>query len=173
LSRRIKISWLLAGLLLSVHAGPAGAEVADAVSSEDEPGFADRPSGATALLASAFYPGLGQLLNENDAKAAVVGTAEAFLVARLVLEDRRTRNSLRMYKQTGDREYFDQYSDHFDRRQTLMWWAVMVALYAVADAYVDAHLGEFAGDAELSLGSGVDGPNEAADGLRLALSFSF
>ena len=53
------------------------------------------PGPAQALVASAAYPGLGQLLNDSEHKAAIVGGVEAFLIARLVLEDRRTRHALR------------------------------------------------------------------------------
>jgi hypothetical protein len=46
---------------------------------------------AESLVASAVYPGLGQLLNGSEHKAAIIGGVEAFLIARLVLEDRWTR----------------------------------------------------------------------------------
>lgn len=95
---------------------------------------------AQSLVASAAYPGLGQLLNETERKAAVVGGVEAFLIARLLLEDRWTRHSQRLYNETGKSRYFDEYSRHFDTRQTLLWWVVVAALYGIADAYVDAHL---------------------------------
>ena len=92
------------------------------------PAEAGRPSGATVLVASAVYPGLGQLLNGAEPKAAVVSVAEAFLVAGLVLEDRRTRNAFRLYEQTGEARYFDDYSEHYDKRQALVWWVVVAAL---------------------------------------------
>jgi hypothetical protein len=95
------------------------------------------------MFASAAYPGLGQLLNDAEPKAAIVSAVEAFLIARLVVEDRRTRNSLRLYKQTNDERYYDEYSEHFDRRQALIWWAAVTAIYGLADAYVDAHLTSF------------------------------
>jgi hypothetical protein len=160
-------------LVLSAHPARGADDVAPARLAEEESRPGERPTGTAALLASAAYPGLGQLLNEDDTKAAFVGAAEAFLIARLVLEDRRTRNSLRMYRQTGDREYFDAYSDHFDRRQSLVWWAAIVALYAVADAYVDAHLGEF-DDTHAAVSGGLSGgTGRTADGVRLGIWFSF
>jgi hypothetical protein len=123
------------------------------------------------MVASAAYPGLGQLLNGKEHKAAIVGAAEAFLIAALVVEDRRARNSLRLYKQTNSDSDYDDYSEHFDRRQTLIWWAAIAALYGLADAYVDAHLAGFE-DAPAPLiesGIGGDGGGE----LRLGLAFRF
>lgn len=95
------------------------------------------------LAASASYPGLGQFLNGREAKAAVIGAAEALLVAGLVVEDRRTRNAYRHYQETREAAWFDEYSRHYDRRQTLLWWVIGAALYAMTDAYVDAHLEGF------------------------------
>lgn len=118
-----------------------------------------RPGGAQALLASAAYPGLGQLMNGTEVKAAVVSAAGAFLAARLLLEDRWTRHSLRRYRETGDQDYFDEYSEHFDRRQTLMWWAIVAALYGLADAYVDAHLADFDEPISPSLEGVLGGPS--------------
>jgi hypothetical protein len=126
-----------------------------------------RPGGAQALLASAAYPG-------TELKAAVLGGAGAFLGARLLLEDRWTRHSLRRYHETGDSDYFDEYSDHFDRRQTLMWWAIVAVLYGIADAYVDAHLADFDSLVSPSLES-VLGPSSPDDppAIRLGLVVTF
>ena len=134
-----------------------------------------RPGPTQALAASAAYPGLGQLLNGAESKAAVLGGAEAFLIARLVLEDRRTRHSLRLYNETGEGRYFDDYSEHFDRRQTLVWWVVVAALFGLADAYVDAHLDNFDVPMPAVLEGLSAGPGDglSGDGLRLGMAFSF
>lgn len=131
---------------------------------------ADRPSGATVLLASAAYPGLGQLVNGSETRAAVIGAAECFMIARLILEDRRTRNSYRLYQQTGEASYFEDYTDHFDRRQTFVWWTIALALYGIADAYVDANLAGFDDTVSPyfeSAGASID------DGVRVGLAFRF
>lgn len=157
---------LLWGQAAPGRAQPRGGEAAD------ESG---RPGPAQALLASAAYPGLGQLMNEAEPKAAVLGGVEAFLVARLVLEDRRTRHSLRLYNQTGQGRYFDAYSEHFDTRQTLLWWVVVAALMGIADAYVDAHLDNFDVPEPAALDGAEAGPGEGASGdaLRLGVAFRF
>jgi len=99
-----------------------------------------RPEPAAAAIAGGVYPGLGQLAVGSEWKAAAVGAAEAFLIGRLVLEDRWTRQAENLYNETGSAADYEDYSDHYDRRQTLVWWAVAVGLLSAADAYVDAHL---------------------------------
>ncbi len=154
MTRRFVLSAAAAVLLLATAAAaqvsePTGRDglgprsAAASLPGEDEAAGADhgfKTGPAQSLLASAAYPGLGQILNETDRKAAVIGGVEAFLIARLVLEDRWTRHSFRLYNETGKNVYFEEYSKHFDTRQTLLWWAVVAALYGIADAYVDAHL---------------------------------
>lgn len=131
------------------------------------------PGPAQALVASAVYPGLGQLLNDSEHKAAIVGGVEAFLVARLVLEDRRTRHALRLYRETEESRYFNEYSQSFDTRQTLMWWLVIAALYGIADAYVDAHLVGFDDMTPASLNewSALQGVGD--DGIRVGFACRF
>jgi hypothetical protein len=133
-----------------------------------------RPSPAQALVASAAYPGLGQLLTGSEKKAAVIGAVEGFLVARLVLEDRWTRNALRLHKGTGEGRYYDEYSKHFDTRQTLVWWVVVAALYGLGDAYVDAELRDFDDPLPSSLDSALGAPDDDAGGtLRVGFVVQF
>ena len=137
---------------------------------EDEP---YRPGPAQALVASAAYPGLGQLLNGSEHKAAIVGGVEAFLISRLVLEDRRTRHALRLYRETQESVYFEEYSERFDTRQTLMWWVVVAALYGIADAYVDAHLVSFSDMTPPSFDDLSEAPGGAGGALRIGLACRF
>jgi len=161
------IAWAV--LVLVVAAGSARCAPASAVSAD---GFEGVPTtGAQALVASAAYPGLGQLLNGSEIKAAVIGVAEAYLIGRLVLEDRWTRHSLRRHRETGERGYFDDYERHFDRRQTTIWWLVVVGLYGVADAYVDAHLSRFDEAVSPSIEAGFAGRD--AEGFRLGVCWNF
>ncbi len=171
-----RLSCVLSLALLLALAWPAHAQELSEETAEEAGnmlhGFHTGP--AQSLLASAAYPGLGQLLNGTEAKAAVVGGVEAFLIARLVLEDRWTRNSERLYNQTGKNVYFEEYSKHFDTRQTLLWWAVVAALYGIADAYVDAHLVGF-DDLRpdlMDVWSDVPGTGDA-DALRVGFACRF
>lgn len=137
---------------------------------EEEREVGERPGGATVLLASAAYPGLGQLVNGSETRAAVLGVAEGFMIARLILEDRRTRNSYRLYQETGEASYFEDYSGHFDTRQTLVWWTIILALYSIADAYVDANMAGFDEPVSPYLErAGVSGES----GVRVGLALRF
>ena len=170
MSRRLLWSTLAAVTLVFVGSAPIRA---DAPRRSNEGGVPPGP--AQALVASAAYPGLGQLMNGAEPKAAVVGGVEAFLVVRLVLEDRRTRHSLRMYNETGEGRYFDAYSRHFDTRQTLMWWAIVAALFGMADAYVDAHLDNFEVSTPAGLEGDTAGPASGDSGgaFRVGVAFRF
>lgn len=131
-------------------------------------------SPAAAIVAGVAYPGLGQLVVGSETKAAVVGTAQAFLVGRLVLEDRWTRHALRLYNETGSLSAYDDYSDHYDRRQTLVWWVVIVGLLSVADAYVDAHLVGFDEPMPPAVLDAVgESPSDRGGGTRLGLEIRF
>lgn len=173
--RAVALLAVAAILLPAVGAAANGAVESDGAGRRVVPGTETgkgaRTSGATAMVASAVYPGLGQLLNGKEPKAVIVSAVETFLIASLVMEDRRARNSLRLYKQTNRDAYYDDYSEHFDRRQTLVWWAVVGAIYGLADAYVDAHLSDFDDDPAPHLESsfGGDGGGE----FRLGLAFRF
>lgn len=132
----------------------------------------ERPEGTVSMVASAAYPGLGQLLNGTETKAAIVSAVELALIAGLVVEDRRTRNAFRLYKQTGELRYYDEYSEHYDNRQTLVWWVAIAVLYGLADAYVDAHLAGFE-DARSPFVDGDFGVSENDGGIRLGLAVRF
>ena len=123
------------------------------------------------MVASAAYPGLGQLLNGKESKAVIVSAVETFLIAGLIVEDRRARNSLRLYQQTNSDADYDDYSEHFDRRQTFVWWAVVAAIYGLADAYVDAHLSDFEDTPAPHLESSFGG--DGGDEFRLGLALRF
>ena len=162
---------MVVALLLAQPAAALGQ--ARSVPGALEPGEVERRvDGTTAMFASAAYPGLGQLLNGAERKAALVSAAQVLLVAGLVVEDRRTRNALRMYEQTNDNYWFDEYSEHYDKRATLVWWVAVAALYGLADAYVDANLTGF-DEPDAPAFEGSFGAGEDAGELRLGVAMRF
>ncbi len=167
---------MAAALVLAVPGARAAGEDADGTGGTGGATPAGvRRGPATALVAAAAYPGLGQLVVGSEMKAAAVGAAQAYIVARLILEDRWTRHALRLYNETGGASYYDDYSEHYDRRQTLVWWALAVGILSVADAYVDAHLVGFddppgrPGMSELE----PEARHVGDDGLRVGLAVRF
>jgi hypothetical protein len=171
LKRRKSLFRPLVAVLVSAMLLPAVTAAAEGDESSGIPAGDGRREGTKVLVASAVYPGLGQLMNGSEYKAAIITAIEAALVTGLVVEDRRTRNSLRLYEQTREARYYEDYARHFDRRQTLIWWVVIAALYGLTDAYVDAHLSGFEDDArprmEGSVGENADGDAEVRIGLAL------
>lgn len=169
---RVGMALLIATTVVSLVAHPSIGRA------EEEPASgvpeAGRPArGSKVLIASTLYPGLGQLMNGKEHKAAIVSIAEAALVAGLVVEDRRARNALRLYEETREFRYYNDYSLHFDRRQTLIWWAVIAALYGLTDAYVDAHLSGFEETAGRRIEGGFERSAGGGGGIRIGLSLRF
>jgi hypothetical protein len=133
-----------------------------------------RAGPTAAVVAAAAYPGLGQLVVGSEVKAAAVGAAQAFLVGRLIIEDRWTRHALRLYHETGRSSYYGDYSGHYDRRQTLVWWVLAVGILSVADAYVDAHLTGFDDPAGPGLTDlELESPPAGDAGLRVGFAVRF
>jgi len=130
------------------------------------------PAGpAQAIVAGTAYPGLGQLVAGSEWKAAAVGAAQAYLLGRLLLEHRWTERAQQRYDETQSAADYEDYSEHYDRRQTLVWWVLGVGLLSVADAYVDAHLIGFDDPPPPAGARGDGGPGD--DALRVGFAVRF
>ncbi len=110
-----------------------------------ETGEPESVSPRSALLMSMVLPGWGQAATGHPVKGAFCFAAAAGLLGSVFIEGRRADLALeRAELPTGTDEYrwrqADLYSDHFNRREDRIWWAVFFWLYAMIDAYVDAHL---------------------------------
>jgi hypothetical protein len=149
-----------------LHAGPASCE-----SSAERPTVSPRSS----LFMSAVLPGWGQVANGHPMKGAVCFAAGAGLLGRILIEGRRADLALERARASTDNaeylHYYGQYADHFGNRDDAVWWAVFFWLYAMLDAYVDAHLvgfdEEFDGEPQ---GNRLKPWAEAtADGVRFGL----
>ncbi|MCD6233877.1 MAG: hypothetical protein J7K63_02405 [Candidatus Marinimicrobia bacterium] len=84
----------------------------------------------TAVLCSAFFPGAGQMYNGKWLKAGILSGLEVYTLyrAHAFHED---------YKQdTTDK-------DSQINRNKHLWYAAGVYVYAMLDAYVDAHISSF------------------------------
>jgi len=103
-----------------------------------------RVSPRSSLLMSTVVPGWGQLANGHPVKAAACFAAGAGLVGRVFIETRRADEALRRAETAAtNAEYlrhYGDYTEHFNRREDAIWWAIFFWLYVMVDAYVDAHL---------------------------------
>ena len=126
------------------------------------------------LFKSMVLPGLGQFGNRKYIKALVYFGLDAWMVAEALhyrnLAGHR-RDLFESATDTGWRNHFYGEYQHFkDRRNRYTWFAVIITLLSMFDAYVDAHLSGFP-TADRSVGwemtPGEDG------GFRAAVTFSF
>jgi hypothetical protein len=108
----------------------------------DEPRFV--------MARSLVLPGWGQAHNHAWFKAVGVATAEWYLIASLI-HDNKALNDLNdavnAANESGDidaeNEAIQRYNDRLDTYVSHQWWLGAVVIYALADAYVDAHFINF------------------------------
>ncbi len=91
---------------------------------ETSPQQAEVKSPTGAAVRSALFPGWGQFYNRKPLKGSLFLCAESFLLTQIVLEERCTQ---------------DNASSRGRRNTLILWWAG-IKLYAIIDAYIDAHL---------------------------------
>jgi hypothetical protein len=105
------------------------------------------PSPANRAARSFIFPAWGQLTNGSPVKAAGLFALETYLATGIIVETRRGESKRRLADAAPDDAtelLYDGLADaHFDRRRNLIFWSLLAVFYGVADAYVDAHLGEF------------------------------
>ncbi len=102
------------------------------------------PTGA--LLRSMVFPGWGQWYNGQKIKAAVVFTAESFLIGSAIYLNKKVTDS-----EVGSLER-DFYRD---RRNLTHWLIGGFTLLSMLDAYVDAYLYDFDTGPDLALRVGA------------------
>lgn len=94
-----------------------------------------------AVIRAAIFPGWGQWYNGKKFKAVLAfGTEVGFLSASIWHNQRVVTRLGDNYKQ----DYKNAYREfHINMRNQYIWYLGGAILYAMADAYVDAHLHEF------------------------------
>jgi len=130
------------------------------------------------MLRSLAVPGWGQLHNGSWIKATLIAAGEGTLAARLIEDDRqlgRLNARVDAARTAGDAQAeLDAVAAYNDRQSALVgheWLLGGLLLYAMVDAYVDAHFRHF--DAEFRHDPALpDGP-PAAPKLRLSYRWSF
>lgn len=124
------------------------------------------PTGA--LLRSMVFPGWGQWYNEQKIKAAVVFTAEGFLIGFAVYLNKKVTDS-----EPGSSERIF----YTDRRNLTYWLIGGVTLLSMLDAYVDAYLYDFDTGPDLALRIGTlpasSNPVETSRIVGLAIRAEF
>ena len=117
----------------------------------------EKPSTFFVPLRSAVFPGWGQMRNGKKVKAVVVFALHNYLMGRTIAEHYWAEEAYRKMELLnrmgqGDRaeDYYNEYSDHFARREQYGWWWAAFTMLSMFDAYVDAHLYGFDREVEES-----------------------
>ena len=108
----------------------------------DEPRFV--------MARSLVFPGWGQAHNHAWFKAVGVATAEWYLIASLIHDNNELKNlnaEVEAARAAGDidaeNDAINRYNDRLNTFVAHQWWLGAVVIYALADAYVDAHFINF------------------------------
>jgi hypothetical protein len=130
------------------------------------------------MLRSLALPGWGQLHNGSWLKAVLLGGGEVALIAGIV-QDNGSLDGLRAAAERARVESDDAtynaavqaYNDRLDRMTSREWLLGAVVVYALADAFVDAHFRDFR--IEFEYDPALPGGTPGAGGARLAAGWAF
>ena len=131
-------------LFLSVVVGVTG--LSDTTYAEALGKLSAEPS-YRVVLRSLVYPGWGQLHNGKYLKALSIFASETALLAMIYHESKESSRAYEAHLAAPDRtvaaKFYARYEEHFERRESLIWWTAGLIAFSLADAYVDANLVTF------------------------------
>ena len=96
-----------------------------------------------AMLYSLLIPGGGQFYNKKYLKSAVEFTAESILIGFTLYYHTKMNNAFDKYEQTFNQEDYHNYSNLYEKRQSMLWWLSAIKFLSVIDSFVDAKLYNF------------------------------
>ena len=156
-----------------------------AVPAAEEEALVEAPTknARLAIAASALFPGLGQLYNEEGLKTLAVFVWESYYIATIL----RVAQEADLYRRRAatlgvgetwngldHSELRSRFHAHEDRQRDYIWYGSALFLASILDAYVFAHLYSFETDGVRTRSAGilpVLDPSERAVGLQLRLRF--
>ncbi len=130
------------------------------------------------MMRSLLVPGWGQLHNGSWLKALLLGGGEVALIVGIV-RDNDSLDGLRTVAERARVEADEAtynaavqaYNDRLDRLTSREWLLGGVLVYALADAFVDAHFRDF--KLEFEFDPALPGGTPGAGGARLAVGWAF
>ena len=130
------------------------------------------------MMRSLALPGWGQLHNGSWLKALLLGGGEVALIAGIV-QDSRDLEALEAAAdlarvESDEATYIAAvaaYNDRLDRLVSRQWLLGGVMLYALMDAYVDAHFRDF--KVEFEYDPAPPGARPGSGGARLGVGWAF
>jgi hypothetical protein len=145
----------------------------------DEP--APQKDARVAMLATTFFPGLGQLYNEEGLRTLVVFVWESYYIATILREGLEADYYKRRAATLAPGETWEGMSRaslralfhyHEERQTDYIWYTAALLLASVLDAYVFAHLHSFETDDIRGHAAAVV-PLLGRDSVGLGLRLSF
>jgi hypothetical protein len=139
----------LAGASALGAAAGVPASAADPAAVESVPPASLSKNAKLAMSASALFPGLGQLYNEEGVKTLVISIWESYYVARILKDGqqadfyRRRAAALapgETWHGLGKDELRARFHRHEEREVDAIWYCSALFLASILDAYVFAHL---------------------------------
>ena len=121
------------------------------------------------MMRSLVLPGWGQLYNRSYVKASLVAGSEGWLIGALIA-DRNQLDKLQSavnaaqaaHDNAAAQAAINAYNSRLDRFVSRQWLLAGVAVYALLDAYVDAHFKNF----DIEFRSDTGPPGSPASGTR-------
>jgi hypothetical protein len=130
------------------------------------------------MLRSLVVPGWGQLSNGSWLKAVLLGGGEVVLITRLIQDDRTLRDLRAQADRArleGDNETqnaaVEAYNSRLNQFVARQWLLGGLLVYALMDAYVDAHFRDF--KVEFEHDPGLSGGAFLSGQTRLSLRWNF
>jgi hypothetical protein len=171
------LAFAIAGLprVAGAASGPAAPDTLRSAPSAQPAGWSDQPR--FVMMRSLLIPGWGQFYNHAYIKAAAVAGGEIWLLATLSTANHdlsQLQVEVDAARESGDAAALasatQAYNDKLDHFVSTQWLLGGVVVYALLDAYVDAHFRHFA--VEFRKDSAPPG-GPAPARLRLDLRWNF
>jgi hypothetical protein len=115
------------------------------------------PSLALTTIKSGLVPGWGQWTNGKRVKALVVFGVWGTFATQAVLAEQDRKDAARALGDSGDPALEALVNDAVERRNSRMWLMGAVSVFAMLDAYVDAHFWNYDDEWSARVAPGPDG----------------
>ncbi|MBC8385906.1 MAG: hypothetical protein H8E57_10365 [Candidatus Cloacimonetes bacterium] len=96
-----------------------------------------------ASVLSFLLPGGGQFYNGSYLKFGFVCALESGLIGLASYHHWKSEDSYKKFEQTDNADYYYDYIDNYNKRQSEIFWIGTVVFLSMIDAFVDAHLFDF------------------------------
>jgi hypothetical protein len=115
------------------------------------------PNLALTTIKSGLVPGWGQWTNGKRLKAIAVFGVWGTFATQAVLAEQDRKDAVRVLGDSGDPNLEAEVNDAVERRNSRLWLMGAVSVFAMLDAYVDAHFWNYDEEWSARVAPGPDG----------------